>query len=101
MIQEFLLRFFEDTKRIPNWKNVATTLIEEGECILAGSERPFAGGIGNFIEVNSDTNLIECVKLKFDLESFKSSQFYKDYAEKEIIRTKQTIKQCEEYLQHL
>jgi hypothetical protein len=71
--KEFLLEHFFKNEKFSGWKNVATELLESGTCTVAGEERMWIGGIGNFIEIKVVENSFNCFLYKFDLESFLSS----------------------------
>lgn len=75
-MKKFLLTFFEHNN-YPGWKNIATDLIEKGECVVVGNSCIWVGGIGNFIKIEEADGYIGCVKYKFDLDEFKKSVWYK------------------------
>ena len=91
--KEFLLSFFENDKYV-GWRNIATKLLENGSCIVAGNENIWYGGIGNFIKTEINENAIGCLTYSFDLEYFKTSMVYKSTlaeAIKLILKTKEDI----------
>jgi hypothetical protein len=71
--KEFLLTYFFKNEVYPNWKNIATKLLENGSCIVAGERCIWHGGIGNFIKTKVANNAIGCLLYEFDLEYFLSS----------------------------
>ena len=79
-MKELLLRFFAKTQ-YAGWKNIANALIDKGECIVAGEDCIWRGGIGNFIETEKTEGLIGCLKYKFDLEYFKKSSWFEEELE--------------------
>mgnify|MGYP003335996484 CR=1 FL=1 len=76
--QFILTRFFAND--MPGWRTIGTKLIENGRCIVAGTERIWKGGIGNFIEVKPAEGTFECSLYTFDLKSFLKSELYKEEA---------------------
>ena len=68
----FLLQnFFKHNTNISNWEGVARTLIEDSTCILAGTENPWKGGIGNFIKTEeAPPGTIGCIRLIFNKKDF-------------------------------
>ncbi len=79
--KQFLLNHFFKNEIYAGWKNIATTLLETGSCIVAGTNCIWVGGIGNFIKTNEASNLIDCVEYRFDLDYFLTSNYYKDIQE--------------------
>lgn len=75
-MKKLLLKFFE-TKEFPDWKVIAEKLIETGECIVAGKDCIWIGGIGNFISTKPADNAVGCSLYTFNLEYFKTSEWYK------------------------
>jgi len=76
--KKFLLYAFFFNDNFAGWKEIATTLIEKGECIVAGKQCIWIGGIGNFIKTEDAKNTIDCTLYKFDLQSFLGSNWCKD-----------------------
>lgn len=76
--KEFLLEYFFKNEKYAGWRNIAIKLIEGGECIVAGDECIWRGGVGNFINVVSADNLFNCSKYSFDLEYFLTSNWFKE-----------------------
>lgn len=77
-MKKLLLIFFQD-ERYAGWRNIAEALIETGECVIPNySKNSFRGGVWNFVETENAVGFVDCVKLKFDLENFKSSEFFKE-----------------------
>lgn len=72
---EFLLTLFKNEK-YPGWKSVATNLITKGNSLT--TEKLWIGGIGNFIKEFDHPNCVGCVELKFNLEYFLSSEYFKE-----------------------
>ena len=75
----FLLKLFENNNA--GWKSIATRLIKNGFCIVAGNNDIWVGGIGNFIKTNENDNFIDCLEYTFNLEEFLNSAWYKENAE--------------------
>ena len=77
---QFLLTFFKN-EQYPGWQNIATCLLTEGECIVAGTDCIWHGGVGNYIKVENMPNLYGCVLYKFDLYMFLSSPWVREHYE--------------------
>jgi hypothetical protein len=73
----FLLDYFFKNEKHSGWKNIATKLLDTGECIVAGKECIWVGGIGNFIKIEEAKDAVDCDLYKFDLEYFFTSEWYK------------------------
>lgn len=76
--KEFLLEYFFKNGKYAGWRNIAEKLIETGQCIVAGENCIWIGGVGNFIKMEDAKDAIDCSLYKFDLEYFMTSQYYKD-----------------------
>ena len=74
--KEFLLNYFFKNDKYIGWKNIGTTLLETGECIVAGTDCIWVGGIGNFIKTETTTSLYKCLEYKFDLIVRFIKEFY-------------------------
>lgn len=62
-----------------NWRDIGRVLLEDGNCIIAGDSSPWGvGEMVNFITVEKPDNYFGCIKLIFNLESFLSSNYYKE-----------------------
>lgn len=75
--KDFLLNSFFQTEKYAKWEKVATKLLETGRCIVAGRDRIWIGGIGNFIGIVETEDAIDCLLYTFKLEEFLSSEWYK------------------------
>lgn len=80
----FLLEYFFKNEKYAGWKNIATKLIENGDCIVAGYEKIWTGGIGNFIKIGVAKNAINCSLYEFNLEYFLSSEWFKEISNQYI-----------------
>lgn len=76
--KEFILKYFFENEKYAGWKNIGTTLLETGECVVAGTNCIWFGGIGNFIETELAEGFFNCLKYKFNLDYFLSSNWYKE-----------------------
>lgn len=76
--KEFILNNFFKNEKYAGWKTIATTLLEKGECIVAGEGCIWRGGIGNFIKTEHAKGEFFCTRYKFDLANFLSSEWYKE-----------------------
>lgn len=83
--KEVILNNFFKNEEYPGWKNIATTLIDNGKCIVAGEKCIWFGGIGNFIKTTEAEGLYNCLLYTFDIEEFFKSKwfvsFIKDFTE--------------------
>lgn len=82
--KDFLLEYFFKSEKYPGWKNIATQLLEIGNCVVAGTGCLWHGGIGNFINTNNSEGLIDCTLYEFDLESFLKSDWFKEVSDSYI-----------------
>jgi len=71
-------------------------LIAREKCIVAVTTPIWKGGIGNFIRTKEVPDDFGCLEYTFDLESFLSSDFFKEQHEKNI----QALKNTYEILGH-
>lgn len=80
-MKEFLLETFFKNEFYAGWRNIAEELIEKGECIVAGKDCIWKGGIGNFIKTEEATDFIDCIKYKFDYNTFvsKDNLYFMEY----------------------
>lgn len=76
--KHFILENFFKLNSVPGWYHIASNLIENGNCIVAGNGNIWYGGIGNFIKNKSAENAIDCSHLFFDLDEFLKSDYFKD-----------------------
>ena len=74
--EEFLLDYFFKNEKYVGWRNIAESLLNKGECVVAGEKCIWIGGIGNFIETSKAEGYFGCTIYKFDLELFLSSAWY-------------------------
>lgn len=76
--KNFLLDNFFKNEKYAGWKNIATSLLETGQCIVAGKECIWIGGVGNFIKTEEPKydKAIDCTLYVFDLEYFLTSELY-------------------------
>jgi len=75
-----LNEFFRNEK-YAGWESIATQLLETGECIVAGKQSIWIGGIGNFIKTEDAKGAIDCTLYKFDLDYFFTSAWFKQIKE--------------------
>ena len=75
--KNFLLDKFFENNSYAGWRNIATKLIEDGQCIVQGSNCIWFGGIGNFIKTSTAKDAVDCLLYEFDLEYFMDSELYK------------------------
>lgn len=76
--KDFLVRTFFKNDDFPGWEGIAEKLILNGECIVAGTECIWQGGIGNFITLSPVDTAVGCVRYEFDFELFLTSVHYRE-----------------------
>jgi len=81
---EFIKNHFFINGESAGWDNIATKLLQEGSCIVAGSSKLWYGGIGNFINCDPAENAVGCSLLTFDKDSFLQSVWFKEQADSHI-----------------
>jgi hypothetical protein len=81
--KDFLIEKFFKNEKFAGAKNVAEKLLEKGECIVAGEECIWRGGIGNFIKTTKADDVFGCLKYSFNLEYFMTSEFFKNIVDRE------------------
>lgn len=86
--KEFILNNFFRDEKFAGWANIANELLDNGQCIVAGKNCIWIGGIGNFVKTESAKGLIDCLVYKFDLDYFLSSQYFINASNANILRLK-------------
>ena len=76
--KSFLLDYFFNNERYVGWRNIATTLLEKGKCVVAGDRYIWMGGVGNFIKTSEADGFYGCMLYEFDLNYFMTSEYYKE-----------------------
>lgn len=76
--KNFLLTTFFESDRYPGSRSIGDKLITDGKVIVAGDKCIWIGGIGNFIQTKETTEAIGCIEYNFDLETFLSSNWFKE-----------------------
>ena len=76
--KKFFLNYFFKNEKYAGWKNIATKLLETGQCIVAGKECIWLGGIGNFIKTEDAKDAVDCLLYTVDLKYFLTSELYKE-----------------------
>lgn len=102
--KNFILDNFFKHEDYAGWKNIATALIENGTCVTPNTQSGFSiwrkKNIGTFIDVETADEFIDCVRYKFDLDKFLSSDWFKhvrkSYVNEEQIKIDAMIKINEE-----
>jgi hypothetical protein len=75
--REFLLHKFFKNESYPGWRDIATKLLDNGYCVVAGDSCIWRGGIGNFITTKESDLFIKCLEYFFDLNEFLGSEWFK------------------------
>lgn len=70
--------FFPLLDKYPGSRQIASSLVEIGNCIVPGESCIWVGGIGNFIKIKSEKDFYGCVRYVFDKENFMKSEWYKE-----------------------
>jgi len=94
--KEFILDNFFKNEKYPGWKNIATELIENGHCIVAGTECIWVGGIGNFINTEEANNAVGCTLYKFNLDYFMTSIWYTEYRSMYVSKLYNKVKEIKQ-----
>lgn len=93
--KNFILEYFFKNKEYAGWKNIATKLLDEGKCIVAGKSCIWIGGIGNFITTTEAEDCFGCLKYEFDLEYFLTSRYYLEISREYINELSTKISELE------
>lgn len=75
MSNEWLVEtFFKPAdEKMWGWKNIATKLVETGECLTTeGAQDIWHGGVGNFIQIEPSNEGVGLVKMTFNKKQFVS-----------------------------
>ena len=75
---KFILSTFFELDNYPGSKSIGEKLINNGSCIVVGNECIWKGGVGNFIQTKKTTDAIGCIEYNFDLDTFLSSNWFKE-----------------------
>lgn len=94
-LKRFIKNYFFVDEFFAGWESIADSLLESGECIVAGNGRIWIGGIGDFIKVSTAPNLIGCSILKFDIAVFLSSELFKHTKESYLEQIRNDIEKLE------
>lgn len=76
--KSFILDRFFKRLDIINWKEIATELLDKGQCTVGGSEHLWKGGIENFIEVIHNDGAFDVMLYKLDLKGLLASDWFQD-----------------------
>lgn len=87
---EFILSFFKENN-FPGAVDIARKLITNGSCIVAGKERIWKGGVGNFINIKDAENAIDCLEYTFDVEQFMKSMYFQDAVESNLANLRREL----------
>lgn len=88
--REFILeKFFNIKSYFRNgqpvgWKRIAESLINDKKCIVAGDDKIWIGGIGNFIQTKKAENTFGCLEYSFDVDEFLKSEWAKQIFKDEL-----------------
>lgn len=87
--KEFLLNYFFKNESFAGWKSIATKLLDNGSCIVAGNDCIWKGGIGNFIRTEEAEDAVDCIKYSFAINYFLSSEWFKQIHNSYIVQLAQ------------
>lgn len=82
----FVLGLFE-SKKYPGWMAIASKLIENGSCIVAGTDPLWVGGIGNFVKTEP-AEIEGCSLYTFHLDEFMESEYFREAHYLEVCKLK-------------
>jgi len=77
--KEFILEYFFKKDDCAGWKEIATELLANGRCIVAGNDKMWMGGIGNFIRTEKTKNAFGCLEYYFNLDEFVQSDWFRGF----------------------
>lgn len=83
--ENLIANLFFEHREYPGWRAIAQNLLLNGKCIVAGNKNIWIGGIGNFITVTNTEDAVGCVLYNFNLDSFLSSEYFKDVMKSTLI----------------
>lgn len=91
-INFLVVTFFKAPDKFLGAPLIAKTLLEKGECIVAGTtERIWNGGVGNFISIKNAPDSWGCSVFSFNLESFLSSEYTRDVINDYLLKKEDEI----------
>lgn len=76
--KKFILSTFFESDKYPGARSIGDKLLTNGKVIVAGDKCIWIGGIGNFIQTKETTEAIGCIEYNFDLDTFLSSNWFKE-----------------------
>lgn len=98
--KDWLLDTFFKNDNFPGWKNIATELIETGNCLTSKQgENIWIGGIGNFIESKPYNGGIDIIELTFNLKEFisENNAFFMEYYNEAVISANEKAQVATDY----
>jgi len=78
--KEFILEnFFNNfiNEQPAGWREIASVLIDNKKCIVAGEDKIWIGGVGNFIHTKKAAGTFGCLEYSFDIDEFIKSEWAK------------------------
>jgi len=75
-IMENFFNFHDD--KYPGRKAIAFSLLQTGQCTVAGTDCIWKGGIGNFISTKPAENAVECSLYTFHMDEFLGSSWFRE-----------------------
>lgn len=60
---------------LPGSSKIGLELLRTGYCVVAGTSKPWIGGVGNFVSLSEAENAVGCSVIKLDPKFFQSSLF--------------------------
>lgn len=97
----FLLENFFKNERYPGWKNIADKLIRDGQCIIAGTDKLWYGGVGNFIDIKEAPGTVGCSLLTFKKDVFLKSINFTDYKKAYLLDLSNKITEMRNTYEHV
>lgn len=96
--KKFIIETFFELTDYAGAKNIGESLLTKGFSIVPGDACIFIGGIGNFINIESADEYVDCVKYVFDLEVFISSKLFQSAIRMCVEEKENKIKEREKRL---
>lgn len=85
---DFLIEKFFHVESVAGSAQIARQLLQTGHCIVAGRDRVWRGGVGNFLTASPAKDAIGCTHLSIDVDEFLSSV----WAQQELSDREQTLR---------
>ena len=89
--KKFLLSAFFESDKYPGSRSIGDKLLTDGKATIAGDKCIWIGGIGNFIQTKETTEAFGCIEYSFDLDTFLSSNWFKEMKQLHIEKMSEEV----------